>query len=151
MYHVISRKKIIFSDTVKVPHRSYHVFQIPATFDLLPSAKLIAYFFENGMIVSAKVDININSKDVKLSNFIKLKLSKNQIRPSENISISVFTNPNSYVGLVGVDQSVILLKENNDLTIENAIQEINQYHNEHIVHRLTHSEQVDDLEVHAYN
>ena len=33
-----------------------------------------------------------------------------QAKPGEKVDIKVTTNPDSYVGLMGVDQSVLLLK-----------------------------------------
>lgn len=127
IYQVISRGKLVDSNMVVVPTRTYHVFSIPATFELLPSAQLIVYYFDQEQIVSSKVEIKIKSSDVRLTNSVDLSLSTNQSEPSHFVNISVHTNPRSYVGLLGVDQSVLLLKENNDLTIDNALAEINRF------------------------
>lgn len=128
IYQVISGGRLIDSNMVVVPSRTYHVFSIPATFDLLPKAQLIVYYFEQSQIVSSKVEIEIKSPDVRLPNFVRLNLSASQTEPSHNVTISLQSNPKSYIGLVGVDQSVLLLKDNNDLTIDNALSEINRYH-----------------------
>jgi hypothetical protein len=40
-----------------------------------------------------------------------LETSTPQVEPGQNLSISIKTNPNSFVGLLGVDQSVLLLKK----------------------------------------
>lgn len=42
---------------------------------------------------------------------MKIDTSAAQAKPGENIDITISTKPGSYVGLLGVDQSVILLKD----------------------------------------
>jgi hypothetical protein len=42
---------------------------------------------------------------------VKLELSTLQAGPGQNLDITINTNPNSFVGLLGVDQSVLLLKK----------------------------------------
>lgn len=123
-YQIVSQGKVIHSDSVSVPQRKYHVFSFLATFELLPKAHLIAYYFKNDDIVSAKVDVEIRDE---LQNFVKLKLSSVRAAPGDNVSIAVSTNPNSYVGLMGIDQSVLLLKKNDDLTIDAAFNERELY------------------------
>lgn len=123
-YQVISQGRLIYSDSLDVPKRNYHVFQFLATFDLLPTAHLIVYYFKNDDIISAKVDIDIREN---LNNFIKLKLSEMSAKPGETVNIDISTKPKSYVGLFGVDQSVLLLKKNHDITIEDAWNERELY------------------------
>lgn len=123
-YQVISQGKLIYSDSLAVPRRNYHVFSFMATFDLLPRAHLIVYYFKNDDIVSTKIDIDIREN---LNNFIKLKLSEKRVQPGDNINIDITTNPGSHVGLLGVDQSVLLLKKNTDLTVDDAWNERELY------------------------
>lgn len=123
-YQVISQGRLIYSDSLDVPQRNYHVFQFLATFDLLPTVHLIVYYFKNNDIISAKVDIDIREN---LNNFIKLKLSQENVKPGETVNIDITTNPKSLVGLVGVDSSVLLLKKNNDLTIDDVWDERELY------------------------
>lgn len=130
IYQVISGGKLIDSNMIVVPTRTYHVFSIPASFELLPSAQLIVYYFEQQQIVSSKVKIEIKSANVRLANFVDLNLSTNQIEPSCSMNISVHSNPKSYIGLLGVDQSVLLLKDDNDLTIDHVLAEMYRYHAE---------------------
>lgn len=134
IYQVISRGKVIDSSMIDVPTRTYHVFSISATFELLPSAQLIVYYFDQQQIVSSKVEIKIKTEDVRLANFVDLDLSTNETQPSRCVNITVHTNPKSYVGLLGVDQSVLLLKDDNDFTIDHTLAEINSFQS-----KITHS------------
>lgn len=123
-YQVISQGRLIYSDSLNVPQRNYHVFHFLATFDLLPTAHLIVFYFKNADIISAKIDIDIREN---LNNFIKLKLSETSVKPGKTINIDITTKPKSYVGLFGVDQSVLLLKKNHDISIEDAWNERELY------------------------
>lgn len=64
-----------------------------------------------------------------LNNFVKVKLSASETQPGQNVSIDVITHPDSYVGLIGIDQSVLLLKKNDGLTKEDVFNEMNSYQN----------------------
>lgn len=123
-YQVISQGKLIYSNSLEVPQRNYHVFSFLASFDLVPKAHLIVYYFKNDDIISTKIDIDIRDD---LNNFVKLKLSNARVKPGENVHIDIATKPNSIVGLLGVDQSVLLLKKNPDLSVEDAWNERELY------------------------
>lgn len=123
-YQVISRGKLINSNSLNVPQRNYHVFSLLVTFDLVPKADLIVYYFKNDNIVSTKLSIDIRDD---LSNFVKLKLSKSQVQPSDNVTIAIISSPKSYIGLLAVDQSTLLLKQNTDLRIDDIWNEREQY------------------------
>lgn len=124
-YHVIKRGKIILSDTIAVPKRKYHVFKVLATFELLPKAELFVYYMDDNEIVSKQVDLKVEHS---LINFVNLKLSKVRVSPADDVNITVYTEPDSYIGLYGVDQSVLLLKQNKkELSVENALDEVERY------------------------
>lgn len=58
---------------------------------------------------------------------MKIDLASEQARPGENLDISVTANPNSFVGLLGVDQSVLLLKSGNDVEKSTVSDDIENY------------------------
>lgn len=58
---------------------------------------------------------------------IDLELSSDQGKPGDQVSITVSTKPNSYVGLLGVDQSVLLLKKGNDIEKSTVFEELGKY------------------------
>lgn len=45
------------------------------------------------------------------------------------MDIEITTKPNSFVGLLGVDQSVLLLKKGNDIDASSLFQELTKYAN----------------------
>lgn len=123
-YQVIAHGKIIHAGTVNANNENQCYFLINATFEMVPKATIIVYLLKNDDIKVAQVDVTI---DGELRNFVKIKLPKTEAQPGDNISIEVMTNPNSYVGVLGVDQSVLLLKQNDGLTRDGAIQELSEY------------------------
>ncbi len=56
-----------------------------------------------------------------------MELSTQQAKPGDDLKISVSTKPNSYVGLLGVDQSVLLLKKGNDLEKSEVFEQLEGY------------------------
>ncbi|XP_037051859.1 CD109 antigen-like [Bradysia coprophila] len=123
-YIAIAHGKIMNAKSVDVPDLKSYSFKIRATFDLVPKVTIIVYRFKNDDFVAKKVDVEIREH---LNNFVKLKLSTGETQPGQEVGIEVITNPESYVGLMGVDQSVLLLKKNDGLTKENAFEEMEDY------------------------
>lgn len=123
-YQVVAHGKIVHAGNVAVPDRTYHVIKFNATFAMAPRAKIIVYRFKDNDIIAANTEIQV---DEQLNNFVKVKLSKNEAQPGNEIAIDIITNPSSYVGLFGVDQSVLLLKENKGITKEDAFESTNDY------------------------
>uniref|UniRef100_A0A182SSJ6 A2M_N_2 domain-containing protein n=1 Tax=Anopheles maculatus TaxID=74869 RepID=A0A182SSJ6_9DIPT len=124
-YQLLGRGDVLLSNTVAVPESRTHKFKFPATFAMVPRAKLVVYYIAaNGDMVS---DSQVITFDSELQNFMKVSLSKDQTKPGQDVEISISTNPDSYVGLLGVDQSVLLLKSGNDITKEQVFSELQKY------------------------
>jgi Alpha-2-macroglobulin bait region domain len=58
---------------------------------------------------------------------VDISLSNEQVKPGENVSISINTKPNSYVGILGVDQSVLVLKSGNDIERSTVFDDLEKY------------------------
>lgn len=56
-----------------------------------------------------------------------MDVSRNQARPGQEVDITVISKPNSYIGLLGVDQSVLLLRKGNDLDKSQIFNELGEY------------------------
>ncbi|XP_050081678.1 CD109 antigen-like isoform X3 [Anopheles aquasalis] len=124
-YQLLGRGDVLLSNTVAVPEAKIYTFKFRASFAMVPRAKLVVFYIAaNGDMVSDSKVITFNSE---LPNFMKVTLSKEQTKPGQEIEISVSTNPDSYVGLLGVDQSVLLLKSGNDITKDQVFGELEKY------------------------
>jgi hypothetical protein len=58
---------------------------------------------------------------------VDIELSREEAKPGDDLKITINTKPNSYVGLLGVDQSVLLLKRGNDLEKSLVFEELDKY------------------------
>lgn len=58
---------------------------------------------------------------------VELDLSTREIRPGKEVDITVICKPNSYVGLMGIDQSVLLLRKGNDLDKSQVFNELDEF------------------------
>jgi len=47
---------------------------------------------------------------------VSVSFSNDTVRPADTVSFTVAAHPASYVGLLAVDQSVLLLRQGNDIT-----------------------------------
>lgn len=103
---------------------------------MAPTAHVLVYFVtDNGTIIADSIDVDIQGS---LQNFVSLiyliynilnlkffQLDLNskvdvklgsEAGPGDEIGLTVSTNPDSYIGLLGVDQRSLLLKSGNDIS-----------------------------------
>lgn len=69
----------------------------------------------------------IHSDFTKILVQIDIKIPKSQVNPSEQIDICITSNPNSFIGLLGVDQSVLVLKKGNNIEESAVIDDLKHY------------------------
>ncbi|KAH8411883.1 hypothetical protein KR222_001277 [Zaprionus bogoriensis] len=124
VYAIIARGNIVKAEHVEVPEgRMSHTVKFTPTFEMIPKASIYVYYviknelrfeektidfardFENSIEISAPVDV----------------------KPSEEVKLKVKTDADSYVGLLGVDQSVLLLKSGNDLARDDVFNSLDKY------------------------
>ncbi|CAG9810736.1 unnamed protein product [Chironomus riparius] len=124
-YDVIARGNLVDTKVVKFDPTKEYSLNIKPQMLMLPKAQIVIYYItKNGEIVSDKVEVEFGNE---LTNYVNLKLSTEQAKPGDNLTISVRSNPNSFVGLLGVDQSVLLLKKGNDIEQETVFSELKAY------------------------
>ncbi len=58
---------------------------------------------------------------------MNLEVSSPSAKPKDNITIGINSNPHSYVGLLGVDQSVTLLKKGNDIEADVIFDQLDEF------------------------
>ncbi|XP_070505052.1 CD109 antigen-like [Chironomus tepperi] len=124
-YEVVARGALVDTKVVKFDPTKEYSLNIKPQMAMLPKAKIVIYYITKvGELVSDKVEVEFGNE---LTNYINLKLSAEQAKPGDNLTISVRSNPNSFVGLLGVDQSVLLLKKGNDIEQETVFSELKSY------------------------
>ncbi|KAK5986934.1 hypothetical protein GCK32_008328, partial [Trichostrongylus colubriformis] len=83
-----------------------------------------------GAVVLSK-EISVNSDHTTISftatNEVTLTIDKSSVEPGESVSFKVSADPESYVGLLVLDQSVLLQKSGNDITPQLIESDIEEY------------------------
>ncbi|XP_078413666.1 CD109 antigen [Cetorhinus maximus] len=117
-FEVVSRGQVVFAGKSQLT-----TVELTPELSWAPSASLIAYYItEDGQIVSDALDLNVEGI---FANKVSLSWSKDQVKPADNVSLSVSTSEDqSFIGVLVVDKSVQLLKGGNDLTEAMVIQEL---------------------------
>ncbi|KAF4518646.1 hypothetical protein B566_EDAN005973 [Ephemera danica] len=126
-YDVLGRGDVLLSRSVSVPPGSKdHRFRFSAVNAMAPTAHLIVYYVrpESGEVVADALDFSVSGM---LNNFVDMDVRPGETQPGSNVDITLRTKPNSYVGLLGVDQSVLLLQSGNDISMDEVENELNSY------------------------
>lgn len=58
---------------------------------------------------------------------VDIKPVTDEVGPGDNIDLTITAKPNSYIGLLGVDQRSLLLKSGNDINYEQVRKELMSY------------------------
>ena len=104
---------ISFTATNQVP--VYHNIFIKEMLQMAPKSRLIVY-----AVRGANQEILVDATDFRVDglfrNNVTLSLDKAAAEPGNPVTFKVQADPDSYVGLLAVDQSLLLLKAANDIT-----------------------------------
>lgn len=132
-YAIVARGKILETKTITPVFADsdsseyVHKFSFHATFDNAPRTHIIVYCVRDASIVSTKVNVEFYD-DFK--NFIELNIVPNAVKPGQIVDINIKSNPNSYIGLLGIDKSVMILRSGNDLGKDEIWNELELFHSE---------------------
>lgn len=112
----------VFDDTETTEY--VHKFTFLPTFDYAPKSKIIVYCVRDGAIVSTSVNADMYD-DFK--NYIELDVTPNTAKPGQIVDVNVKSNPNSYIGLLGIDKSCVILRSGNDLAQDEIWNELESF------------------------
>ncbi|KAL5016867.1 hypothetical protein ScPMuIL_006456 [Solemya velum] len=123
VYQIMSRGSIVAAKQIRL--KKSGSFSIPITHLMTPTAELIAYYVRpDGEVVADTITFDV---DGSFQNKVSLDFNQNQVLPGENVELTVRADPNSYVSILAVDQSVLLLKGGNDITQSQVLEELQSY------------------------
>uniref|UniRef100_A0A1B6EFY6 TEP1-F n=1 Tax=Clastoptera arizonana TaxID=38151 RepID=A0A1B6EFY6_9HEMI len=126
-YQVLGRGDVIVAGTVPVQGDKQHVVtaRFLATYAMAPTAHVIVqYVRDDGEVVADALDIEL---DGVFQNYVNVAANPTETEPGNNVELSLEAKPNSYIGLLGVDQSVLLLKGGNDIERDDVLNEMRSY------------------------
>nr|XP_014289274.1 CD109 antigen-like isoform X3 [Halyomorpha halys] len=125
-YSVLGRGDVIVANSVEVNGMKTAKWRFQATYAMAPTAHVIVQYVreEDGEVIADALDIQL---DGAMQNFVDLDVKPEETEPGNVVEINYAAKPMSYVGLLGVDQSVLLLKTGNDITKDDVITELSSY------------------------
>lgn len=118
-YVIVGRGKMLQTKTVLPIHDSSvrseytYRFNFVPDFNNAPKSTIVVYHIKNRDIVSELLSIDLKDD---FENFIELDVVPGMAKPGQIVDINIKSNPNAFIGLLGIDKSVNLVKSGNDLT-----------------------------------
>lgn len=90
---------------------------------------------------------------MKNQSFVQITLESSTLetRPGQNVELKITTRPNSFVGVLGVDQSVVLLKSGNDLSQNEVFDELDEYAKTYETRRWQRSVPISEFALERYS
>ncbi|KAH8281371.1 hypothetical protein KR054_000154, partial [Drosophila jambulina] len=125
VYNIIGRGDILETKRVELaePQKTYNITLKP-TFLTAPHGRVYFYYVdETGEFRYAEESFSV---EVELQNQIEIKAPE-EVKPGADVELEIKTPPKSFVGLLAVDQSVLLLGNNNDLNKDSFNWRLNGY------------------------
>ncbi|XP_043259825.1 CD109 antigen-like isoform X1 [Colletes gigas] len=124
-YEIFGRGDILDAGSIYVQNKYTTTFKFLATYVMAPTVHVIVYYVGNdGEIIADALDVELEGI---LQNFVDIEVAPEEVEPGEKVNLIITTKPNSYVGLLGVDQRSILLKSGNDISFEQVYKELKSY------------------------
>ncbi|EEC12664.1 thioester-containing protein, putative [Ixodes scapularis] len=125
VYEVMGRGDIVFAQTLPASGVRTYRFSFSTSFRMAPRARVLVYYVrKDGELVADAVNFDLGGI---LRTPVQVQSNLAETKPGGQVDILVSTRPNAYVGLLGVDQSVLLLKKGNDLSQEQVIEELESF------------------------
>ena len=126
VYEVMGRGDIVLARSENVPNANSFVFSFMVTHRMAPKARIVIYYVrkDNQEVVADALNFDVSGvfkTDVTVSTNVK------ETKPGAMVDVRVDTKPNAFVGILGIDQSVLLLKSGNDITQQDVINELETY------------------------
>ncbi|XP_073823483.1 CD109 antigen-like [Musca autumnalis] len=118
-YNVVARGNIVKSVHIDLPDKP-KVYNITLTPELVYSPRFSIYVYyvdEHGEYHHTEHTYHIY---YELQNKISITAAE-QVKPGQEVALKIKTAPNSFVGLMAVDQSALLLRSNNDIHASDVI------------------------------
>nr|BAH22724.1 complement component C3 precursor [Nematostella vectensis] len=126
-YAIIARGKILHQDTIVREFGIVTTIRFRATAMMSPSARLIGYYISKttGEVVTDSILLDVEDE---LPNKVRLRDADTGVQtfPGTDYEITVFGEPGTRVGLLAVDMSVYLLRNDNRLTKDSVYKKLEE-------------------------
>uniref|UniRef100_A0A1A9VUW5 TEP1-F n=1 Tax=Glossina austeni TaxID=7395 RepID=A0A1A9VUW5_GLOAU len=124
IYAVVGRGNILHKRNIPLPNpQNFYTISFKTTFEMIPEVHVFVYYVDEGDLKFEEIAVKIQPE---FENKIEIT-GPSQAKPGQEVTLNIKTDPNSYVGLLGADQSVLLLKSGNDLDLSATLNDLKSY------------------------
>lgn len=111
----VARGDIVWALSRSAKNATSFEFDVQVDPRMAPEARIICYYIrsENKEIIADATSVQVSGLN---RNPVKLSLSRDEAKPGQEVELSVLTKPSALVGVLAIDQSVLLLKSGNDIS-----------------------------------
>jgi len=126
VYEVMGRGDIVLARSIEINQATTHEFTFTTTHRMAPKARVVAYYVrdENKEVVADALNFDV---DGIFRTPCSVSASESETKPGANVDVRVSTKPGAYVGVLALDQSILLLKTGNDITHQDVMNELDMY------------------------
>ncbi|KAG5334656.1 CD109 protein, partial [Acromyrmex heyeri] len=124
-YEILGRGDILDAGSIYVQDKYTTSFKFLATYVMAPIAHVIVYYVRtDGEVLADSLDVELSGV---LQNHVDIKITPGEVMPGENVNLMISAKPNSFIGLLGIDQRSLLLKSGNDISYDQVYKELQTY------------------------
>ncbi|XP_065223295.1 CD109 antigen-like isoform X2 [Planococcus citri] len=125
-YEVFGRGGIITANTFVLPRNSSSAtIKVMTTATMAPAAHFVVHYVNDaGEVIADEIDIELNEL---LQNYVHATSLQNELEPGNPAEVLLEAKPHSFIGVLGVDQSVLLLRTGHDITHDTVYNELKSY------------------------
>nr|BAR45615.1 thioester-containing protein 4 [Scolopendra japonica] len=122
---IIGRGKILHTENIPGSKTNHQKISFKLLPEMAPKIRVIVYYTTPcGEVVADAIDFGVEGI---FKTPVKVNVNPNSTKPGSEIDVSVQTNPNAFIGLSAIDQSVLLLKKGNDITTKEVLTDLQNY------------------------
>ena len=124
-YAIFGRGKLVFAGTIKaVEDDAYNEINFRAAPEAAPRCRVVIYTIIDGEIIADAVEFEVEGT---LSNYVEIFSSRRQTLPGKDVTVNVKTQPNSFIGLMAVEKTVLAYTPGHDITMSDVVSELRSY------------------------
>lgn len=127
VYEIMGRGDIVLARSIELAEgTTTHELSFVATHRMAPKARVVAYYVrpQNQEVVADALNFDIEGV---FRTPCSVAASETETKPGGAVDVRVQTKPGAYVGVLGLDQSILLLKTGNDITHQDVMNELELY------------------------
>ncbi|XP_038068453.1 CD109 antigen-like isoform X2 [Patiria miniata] len=125
-YQIFAKGNIVLTDSITSVLSTNTILTIDVTSAMAPKARLVVSYVrpDNSELILDSISISV---DGAFENEVTIGFNKDEAEPGDEIKLDVTAERNSFVGILAIDTSVMLLKTGNDITQSMVVDALGEF------------------------